>query len=75
MIPLRFWGCLFFHRRFFNEPLHVFWSASFFIGGLFDEPMNEGSSSAPLFMALEICMKTLVEFLANLVSCFDSTLT
>jgi hypothetical protein len=34
----------------------------FFIGGLFDEPMNEGSVSAPLFMASIICVKHLLNF-------------
>jgi hypothetical protein len=32
---------------------------SFFIGGLLNEPMNEGSNSAPLFMAPIFCMKCL----------------
>jgi hypothetical protein len=76
MSPFTFFGVAsFFIGYLFNEPLHIFVVASFFIGCLFNEPMNEVSGSMPLFMAPLICVKTLVKFPANLVSCFDATLT
>jgi hypothetical protein len=34
----------------------------FFIEGLLNESMNEGSCSAPLFMALIFCVKCLLNF-------------
>jgi hypothetical protein len=59
---------------FFMSLFAFFGVASFFIGGLFDKPMNEGSESTPLFMALLVCAKALVECQANLVSYFDLAL-
>jgi hypothetical protein len=76
MSPNVFFGAAsFFIRGLFNEPLCVFWVASFFIVSLLDEPMNEGSQSTPLFVALLVCTKVLVECQANLVCYFDLALS
>jgi hypothetical protein len=42
--------------------------ASFFIGGIFHEPMNEGSDSAPLFVAPKFCVKRLSNFQLTLLA-------
>jgi hypothetical protein len=44
------------------SPFAFFKAASFFIGGLLNGPMNEGSCSAPLFMAPIFCVKRLSNF-------------
>jgi hypothetical protein len=41
---------------------------SFFIRGLLVEPMNEGSGSAPLFMAPILCVKRLSNFQLSLLA-------
>jgi uncharacterized membrane-anchored protein YitT (DUF2179 family) len=75
-VPLSFFGVASFSSKdFLMSPFAFFGVASFFIEGLFDEPMNEGSDSAPLFMAPCVCEKALVECQANLLSYFDPTLT
>jgi hypothetical protein len=65
------WVASFFIGGLSDEPLCIFWVVSFFIGGLSDKPINEGSKSTPLFVALLVCTKVLVECQANLVSYFD----
>jgi hypothetical protein len=40
----------------------------FFIEGLLNESMNEGSDSAPLFMALIFCVKRLLNFQVTLLA-------
>jgi hypothetical protein len=73
MSPFVFFGVAsFFIRGLLNEPLYVLRGASFFIGGLLNEPMNEGSDSAPLFIALISCVKCLSNF--QLTSLSISTL-
>jgi hypothetical protein len=68
VLPLFHWS------SFLINPLR-FLGLPFFIGDLFDESMNEGSDSAPLFMAPRVCTKELIECQANLVSYFDPALT
>jgi hypothetical protein len=63
----------FFIRGLLNEPFVFLRVASFFIGGLSNKPMNEGSDSVPLLMILISCVKHLSNFLAKLVSYFDSS--
>jgi hypothetical protein len=41
----------------------------------FVKPMNKGSDSAPLFMASQVSVETLVKLGADLVSWFDFTMT
>jgi hypothetical protein len=50
------------------SPFAFFGVASFFIGGLSNEPMNEGSDSAPLFMAPIFCVKRLSNFKLTLLA-------
>jgi hypothetical protein len=50
------------------SPFAFFGVASFFIGGVLNEPMNEGSDSAPLFMALILCVKHLLNFELTLLA-------
>jgi hypothetical protein len=74
--PFAFSGVpLFSSDVFFVKPLCVFGGDSFFTRGLFVKPMNEGSDSTPLFMASRVCIETLVELGANLVSWFDFIMT
>jgi hypothetical protein len=66
----------FFIGGLFYKPLCVFWDCPFFHRrSFFDESKNKGSGSTPLFVALLICAKALVECQANLVSYFDLTLS
>jgi hypothetical protein len=62
-----FWVATFFIGGLLNE-LGVFRVGSFFIGGLLNEPMNEGSDSAPLFMAPIFCVKCLSNFQLRLLA-------
>jgi hypothetical protein len=76
MNPFMFWGLpLFSLKIFFDELLCIFWGCLFFIRYLFYEPMNERSEGTPLFVALLVCAKALVECQANLVSYFDLALS
>jgi hypothetical protein len=49
--------------------------ASFFIEGVLNEPMNEGSDSAPLFMAPISCLKHLLNFQLTLLVVLNLALT
>jgi oligoendopeptidase F len=67
--PLAFFEVAsFFNEGLLNKPLCIFWVASFFIEGLLNELMDERSDSAPLFMALVICVKHLSNFQLTLLA-------
>jgi hypothetical protein len=72
MSPFALFGLpLFSSEVFLMSPFAFLGLSFFFIGGLSDKPINEGSKSTPLFVALLVCTKVLVECQANLVSYFD----
>jgi hypothetical protein len=50
------------------SPFVFFRVGSFFMEGLLNEPMNEGSDSAPLFVAPIFCVKRLLNFQLNLIA-------
>jgi hypothetical protein len=70
MSPFALFGVAsFFIRSLLNEPLCIFFGvASFFIRCLLNELMNEESDTAPVFMALIVCVKCLLNFLLTLLA-------
>jgi hypothetical protein len=64
---------LFSSEVFFDKQI-IFSRVPLFLSESFFNPMNEGSNSAHLFMASQVCVETLVELGDNLVSWFDFTM-